>query len=486
MTHLVSFVFTLSFFLSAFTSITTAQQIQPVLAAQQGAQSSSNSIIVKTQAIRHVSAATYHATGITGQMQDIGLGYAVLPVSQAGRALAELGPTQAWPNRIVSTSTTNDPLRSFQWDLDRLQVENAWSLRQPLAQGQGTIVAILDTGISPHPDLADDIVIDQANFTESPDTGDHYSFQGHGTMVAGIISATPNNRTGIAGIAPRAKLLNGKVLDDYGSGSEGTVIPAIIWAANQGAHVINMSLGAPFPTCDQPMQDAVDYAWRKGTVIVGAAGNEHRNGIDYPAICEHIIPVGSSNPQDEKEPYSNYGIGVIFSPAEVLVGLGINPRYPYTSANGTSSATPHIAGIAAIMKSAEPTLSNADIVRFIRTTAEGSLPRVNAFKAVSRIPAPCSPRPPILVESTRITPEVLSVRVTISRTSFLPGNTFTELPRFGTITNADVDVPIFQPGTMQVSFTVHRQHPGSVTIPFIVTDACGDWRTFVGSGANAF
>src|SRR5207253_3718108 len=141
-----------------------------------------------------------------------------------------------------------------------------------------------------HEDLAGQVVTEQ-DFTGSA-TGVHDVF-GHGTHVAGIIAALENNGLGLSGVAPHSKLINAKILGDDGSGFLSDEIAAIQWAVQQGARVINLSLGAP-GACDPSEQTVIDQAWAAGAVIVAAAGNAGTSGALAPANCNHVIGVGAS------------------------------------------------------------------------------------------------------------------------------------------------------------------------------------------------
>ena len=139
---------------------------------------------------------------------------------------------------------------------------------------------------------------------------------GHGTWVAGIIAANPNDGYGIAGISWRDKILPVKVMSGTGTGDTADLTAGIIWAADHGATVINMSVGG-FPQ-SQYVQDAVNYAWSKGVVLVGAAGNNNREETFYPASFDNVVSVSATQINDEFSSWSSYGPKVDVSAPGIL------------------------------------------------------------------------------------------------------------------------------------------------------------------------
>lgn len=238
----------------------------------------------------------------------------------------------------------------------------------------GTIIAIVDTGVDlNHPELVSKLVSyghDFANGDEEA-SDDHW----HGTHVAGVAAADTNNAVGIAGVARDCRILPVKVMDADGNGYYSWIIDGITWAADNGADVINLSLGGDV---DDPfLEDACKYAHDKGVVVVAAAGNDGLAGVLYPAAYDdYVLAVAASDYNDEIAEFSNYGPEVdvaapgvwILGPApEWYVGEGYQP---YLFASGTSAATPHVAGMAALLKSARPDLTADQIMQIIRYTAD--------------------------------------------------------------------------------------------------------------------
>jgi len=187
---------------------------------------------------------------------------------------------------------------------------------------------------------------------------------GHGTAVAGVAAAIIDNERGIAGIA-QVNILVLKVLNETGWGTDWDVARAITYAANHSADVISMSFGGDSSAV---MEDACDYAWNNNSLLVAASGNENSSVI-CPAAYHSVIAVGATDEADERASYSNFGPELEL----VVPGNGILTTHPdnnYTYYSGTSIATPHVAGVAALLKSKRAKLSNEEIRETLRTTAE--------------------------------------------------------------------------------------------------------------------
>ncbi|MFE8950162.1 S8 family serine peptidase [Streptomyces sp. NPDC007856] len=238
-------------------------------------------------------------------------------------------------------------------------------------EGQGVKVAVLDTGVDPnHPDLAGRIAEAQ-DFSGSGNTVDHF---GHGTHVASIIGGTGAASGGTRrGVAPKADLLIGKVLDDNGSGSESGIIEGMEWATAEHAKVVNMSLGADVPTDGtDPLSQAVDNLTAStGTLFVVAAGNSGpgQYTVGAPGAAESALTVGAVDRDDSLAPFSSRGpryndeavkpdvtapgVGIVAARAAGTT-LGDPVDANYVSLSGTSMATPHVAGAAALIAQQHP------------------------------------------------------------------------------------------------------------------------------------
>ena len=274
---------------------------------------------------------------------------------------------------VYTTYIPNDPLFKNQWGPKDINLTKAWDI----TLGNDTIiVAVVDTGIDyTHPDIAAHYLpLGYDIVNNDPDPLDD---NGHGTHCAGIIAAVINNSIGIAGTA-NVKLIAEKVLAANGTGTDYDVALGIQYAVDNGSKVISMSLGGPLPSIT--LQNAVQYAWSKGAVLVAASGNDGLATIDYPAAYPEVIAVGAINESNQLAWFSNYG------KEQELVAPGVNilstmPTYPvylnttygvpldYANLSGTSMATPFVAGVAALTWATHPTATNAQIRYILNHTA---------------------------------------------------------------------------------------------------------------------
>lgn len=285
-------------------------------------------------------------------------------------------------------STPNDPQFSSQWGLTKIQADRAWDTQK----GSATVdIAILDSGIDGnHPDVGPK-VSERVNFTING-SGD---VDGHGTHVAGIASALTDNTVGIAGTIPTARLMSVKVLGDNGSGYYSWIANGITWAADNGAEVINMSLGGT--SSSKTLQNAVQYAFDRGVVIVAAAGNNGSTSAFYPAYYDPVIAVGATTTSDGKASFSNYGSWVdVAAPGSSILSTY---KGGYANLSGTSMASPFVAGVAALIKSRNPGWSNT-LVRSKLESSSDSVPgnywrfgRINACRAVDCVAGSATPTP---------------------------------------------------------------------------------------------
>ncbi len=265
--------------------------------------------------------------------------------------------------------TPNDTYYPYQWNLPKIQMPSAWNV----TAGAGITVAIVDTGVAYEnygqykraSDLNAATFVAGWNFINN--NAHANDDNAHGTHVAGTIAQATNNMSGTAGIAHQAKIMPLKALNASGAGQDDWVASAIVWAADNGAKVINLSLGAESPSL--LLEDAVNYAYDKGVVVVAAAGNSGIGVLNYPAAYANVIAVGAVRYDETRSSYSNYGTGLsVVAPGGDLSVDQNNDGYPdgilqqtfnpnthdpadfsYWFFQGTSMATPHVSGVAALI-----------------------------------------------------------------------------------------------------------------------------------------
>ena len=242
--------------------------------------------------------------------------------------------------RVHIDAPTNDPLYNEQWAIDYINIPKGWSMIE--GELQEITVAVIDTGVCmEHEDLVG-LVLPGYDFFDNDDDPDDVF--GHGCGVAGVIGAHINNAIGMAGTAPNVKILPVRVLGPRGSGSAATVAAGIVYAADNGADVINLSLGSAIPSKVQ--EDAVNYAISKGVVVVASAGNSGGSQPGYPANFPGVFSVGALDPDGSPSSFSNRG-GKVWGPGRDIMTLDLNNGYRKMS--GTSFSGPYVAGVVALV-----------------------------------------------------------------------------------------------------------------------------------------
>ena len=295
----------------------------------------------------------------------------------------------AEPDFIASAQMTpNDTFFSYQYALSNTgqaihipgnpQGKPSADIKAPAAweetQGdENVVVAVLDTGLDLlHPDLKNKVVSGGRDFVN--DDFDASDDNGHGTYMAGIIGAETNNSLGIAGAAWNCRLLPVKVLDNSGLGEYSKIAQGIVWAADNGAAVINLSLGYTEPSAT--LRDALKYAYERGTVLVAGTGNAG-GPVEYPAAYDaYCLGVAATDYNDSRPAWSNSGAEVdVAAPGESIFSTVPRGFYgpgslDYGFSSGTSASAAYVSGLAALIISLKPFLTAAQVMDVIRFSAD--------------------------------------------------------------------------------------------------------------------
>ena len=350
--------------------------------------------------------------------------------SEAGEALRRLRALDSVvaAERDVPVAAMADPLRRFQWALDRLEADKI----VPLGDASGQKVAVVDTGVDGgHPDLSGVVLPGYDAFTPGGDGRNDAN--GHGTHVAGIVAALTGNGAGVEGLARGAKILPVKVLEDDGSGFSSDVAQGILWAIGNGATVINLSLGAP--TTSAVVDQAIREAISKGVVVVAASGNEGAKGnpVMWPAALPEVVSVGATDDTDARASFSGYGDWLDLVAPGVQIASTMNGEYMYSS--GTSMAAPYVSASAALLRTRYPALSPVQVGEHLRATAEDLGPAgkdaeygtglVDPLKAMGAAPAGTGVQSSDAVTPVGTSTDLVQVAAEVSRTAFTAGGTAT-------------------------------------------------------------
>jgi Subtilase family/Bacterial Ig domain/Fervidolysin N-terminal prodomain len=256
----------------------------------------------------------------------------------------------------------NDERYSSQWHLPKISAPDGWDM---CTGSDIAPIAIIDSGVDPtHPDLSGKL-LSGYNFVEN--NTDTHDVRGHGTAVAGTAAAISNNVAGVAGVAWGNPIMPLVVLNSDNLASYYNVARAITFAADNGIRVINLSLGGP--SSSSTVQNAINYAWSKGTLIFASAGNYATSTPCYPAACEHVVAVSATTSSDTRASFSNYGAWIdIAAPGASILTTNRGGGYGYW--NGTSFSSPVAAGLAGLIISANPDLTNTQVVEIITQNAD--------------------------------------------------------------------------------------------------------------------
>jgi len=285
--------------------------------------------------------------------------------------------TPTSPSRIDVAGGTPDA------DVDAVE---AWAT----TMGSGIKVAVLDSGVDlDHEDISSKVVA-RANFSGAASPDDIY---GHGTHMTGTVTAIANNGLGVAGVCPGCTILAGKVLNDSGVGSSSGLANGINWAVNNGAKVINMSLGV---RASRTLEAAVNNAWNKGVVLVAAAGNGGNQAQIYPAGYPNVIAVAATDNKDAKAAFSTYGASWVDMAAPGVNVYSTFPNHPFTLekpnnrsqkydiGNGTSVSSAIVSATAALVWSTNPGATATSVRAKVQSSAD-KIPGTGTFWANGRV-----------------------------------------------------------------------------------------------------
>ncbi len=319
----------------------------------------------------------------------------------------------------------NDPYYTagYEWHLSKINAVNAWSLS---TGSQSTPIAIVDTGIDlTHPDLSSKIIQGYNVYANSSDPSDDL---GHGTAVAGTAAALSNNALGVAAVSWQSPLMPIKISDSTGYATYSDMAKGITYAADRGVRVINVSFGGR--TSSSTLQNAVSYAWQKNALVIASAGNDSSSTVSYPAACQYAVAVSATLSDDTFASFSNYGNAISVS----APGKGIYTTTRgggYGSWYGTSFSSPVVAGVAALILSLNPFLTNVQVVDILQKTADdlGTVGydvyfghgRINAYRALQQasitLPPPADTAAPTVAITSPTTGSLVSKRTYIKVSS---------------------------------------------------------------------
>jgi subtilisin family serine protease len=324
---------------------------------------------------------------IVSRIPELGVRVVELPSAAVSRARATWAAdslvTGVEEDGLVQVDwMPSDPLWGYQWEQRQVRMPRAWNI----TRGSGTtVVAVVDTGVqASHPDLVGQLVPgrDVLNNDRKPSDDN-----GHGTAVAGVIAATAANGIGVAGGCMKCRVMPIKALDADGTGYWSVAAQGIIWAANHGADVINLSFGGP--TGGSTLHDAIAYARSKGALVIASAGNNNSASAFYPGAYDNVLGVAASNEMDLRYSWSNYSTSWVDLAAPGCTYTTIKTS-AYHSFCGTSAAAPLLSSVAALVRARRPGWTDTRVEALLRDSAVATpyqftrRGRIDAYAAVYR------------------------------------------------------------------------------------------------------
>ena len=260
----------------------------------------------------------------------------------------------AWAAPAAPAAPAADPLADRQWHLAAARLPAAWRR----VSADGIRIAVVDTGVdATHPDLAG---AQDTGWSAVDGGGDTTDRHGHGTAVAGVVAAIAGNGVGVAGAAPGARIVPVRALGADGTGWMSDIAAGIVWAADHGASIIVVAAGSPAPL--RLVRDAVDYATRRGALVVAAAGNAGSTAVDHPAADPGALAVAAVDASGALAPWSNRGPDVALGAPGTAI-LTTARGGGYVSAEGSSVAAAIVAGAAALRAAQDPGATPLDLAR---------------------------------------------------------------------------------------------------------------------------
>lgn len=352
---ITTLLFSIAFGCSSFASDSVPGRV--LVKPTDGADEASVQASLKTAGAREV-----------GRVPQIGVRILQVPEQAEARVIAALSNNPnfefAEPDYIANVILTpNDPYYSaYEWHLPKVSAPTAWDTTTGSAS---VTVAVVDSGVQAnHPDLSGRVLAGYDFVNSDYDPSDD---NGHGTAVAGVAAAKGNDGVGVAGAAWDVSILPVKVMNSSGSGSYSAIANGITYAADNGARVINLSLGGT--SSSTTLKSAVSYAWNKGCVIIAAAGNNGSSTTVYPAAYPNVVAVSATTSSDTLASFSSYGSFVDLSaPGQNITTSWLNSSY--ITISGTSFSSPLTAGVAALAISLNPSLSNTQVVSLLTANTD--------------------------------------------------------------------------------------------------------------------
>lgn len=352
------FILTLVFALDALAAPPTSKRVSGELLVQ-----------VRAGAARDALDGEFKRLGATAAQEIPGIKVKRIRINEANRDKVKAALTRNPQVTFVEDNflaqgllTPSDTTYPSQWHLPKIAAPQGWDL----STGSKSVpIAIIDSGIdADHPDLAAKLLPGYNFLNGTTVTDDLF---GHGTAVAGSAGAIGNNALGVAGVAWDNPLMPLVVLDTNNYATYANIASAIIRAVDQGAKVLNISIGGS--SASITLQSAVNYAWSKGAVIVSSAANYSVSTPYYPAACENVLAISATDKYDALSSFSNFGNWIdLAAPGSTIYTT--NRGGGYGAWNGTSFSAPIVAGLAGLIWSVNPALTNAEVVEILKQGAD--------------------------------------------------------------------------------------------------------------------